>query len=295
MDGQFVVVELQGRLGNQLFQFASGLGIARHRRARLRFLTRRVAIDDLVLPALIGERFRAPTTTELLRVGAVRDGTPAARVLQPLALRAVRLGRRLARRQPPNVVVWEDTGRYRPEVLERDLPLRIVGHLQSERYFADVAREIVEAIRLPDVPPMAHGLPTVGVSFRRGDYNNLRWALPLSYYEDAMRFVTDRLGPVVLVLFGDDRDFVELAGDRLSRFGDVVSGLAAGDDPVTQLAAMVDCDHHVIANSTFAWWGAWLRDQRHEGGRIVVAPSEFRGHDRLPDRWHTIDAGVERI
>jgi hypothetical protein len=56
---------------------------------------------------------------------------------------------------------------------------------------------------------------------------------------------------------------------------------------------MTQCDHAVIANSSFAWWGAWLGEHRHPStDRVVVAPAEYVGGDRVPDRWHTVPAGV---
>jgi hypothetical protein len=296
-DHDFVVVELQGRLGNQLFQFASGYAVARRRDARLLFSARRVPAVDLLLPELIGDLYREPTATELLRVGAWGSDGPAAGLVGSATFHATRGARRLRGASPPSFVVWNDTGRFRPEVFDLDLPVRLVGHLQTERYFVDVAEEIVDAVRLPPVPAAAQpsDRPTVGVSFRRGDYNTLGWALPLTYYERALGLIVERVGPVALVLFGDDPDFVELAGPRLAPFGAVTNALVLGADPIAQLAAMARCHHHVIANSSFAWWGAWLGDQRGEPGRLVVAPTEFVGIDRVPLRWLTLESGVERF
>lgn len=296
-DRDFVIVELQGRLGNQLFQFASGYAVAHRHDARLLFSAQRVPAADLLLPELIGDRYREPTATELLRVGAWDSDRPAAGLVRSATLHATRGMRRLRGKSAPSFVVWNDTGRFRPQVFDLDLPVRLVGHLQSERYFADIATEIVDAVRLPAVPDGAlpDDRPTVGVSFRRGDYNTLGWALPLGYYERALDLIVERVGAVALVLFGDDPDFVELAGPRLARFGHVVNALELGADPVAQLATMARCHHQVIANSSFAWWGAWLGDQRREPGRLVVAPAEFVGVDRVPLRWLTLESGVERF
>jgi hypothetical protein len=65
-----------------------------------------------------------------------------------------------------------------------------------------------------------------------------------------------------------------------------VSG-AAGND-LEELALMAACHHHIIANSTFSWWGAWLNADRD---KVVTAPSRwvsdprYRSVDVVPDAW----------
>ena len=69
--------------------------------------------------------------------------------------------------------------------------------------------------------------------------------------------------------------------------------LELGSDPITQLSAMARCDHAIIANSSFAWWGAWLGDQLASGPhRTVVAPEEYGVPDRFPSRWLTVPSGT---
>jgi len=54
-----------------------------------------------------------------------------------------------------------------------------------------------------------------------------------------------------------------------------------------QMALAAQCDHALIANSTYAWWCAWLGDQRSDERRTVIAPQMLRDWDVdiLPDRW----------
>lgn len=286
-----VVVELSGRLGNQLFQFASGLALARRRGAVLAFDTRQVAPEDLLLPELLGDRFRAATDRELLSVGQLGYDLPLRKVWASTLVRAKRLERRWRGRTRPTVMVWDDTGRYRPAVFDVDLPVFLQGHLQSERYFEDIADEVADSLVWPAhvVERNAELQGATAVSYRRGDYNSLGWALPLSYYDCALKLLAERIGGSPLVLFGDDRAFIELVADRLRVDHEVINALDLDPDPISQLAVMVQCEHHVIANSSFAWWGAWLAEhQSVDREHVVVAPSGYgEGNDRLPSRWLT--------
>ena len=154
-------------------------------------------------------------------------------------------------------------------------------------------RAFVWPVHLPALPP--HGRPTLAVSFRRGDYNIIGSALPWGWYEQAIGMARKKIGEPTLVCFGDDPDFVSLACDRLSATSDVVNAFDLAVDPVAQLFLLAACDHCVLANSTFAWWGAWIGDRRTPPGRprVVIVPAEFAGSgDRVPPRWATIPAGV---
>jgi hypothetical protein len=49
------------------------------------------------------------------------------------------------------------------------------------------------------------------------------------------------------------------------------------------------CDHNIIANSSFSWWGAWLNQNKD---KIVITPNNWFGVqtnlnnlDMVPDNW----------
>jgi hypothetical protein len=173
-----------------------------------------------------------------------------------------------------------------------DLPTQLLGWFQSERYFTHVADEVVEQLRFPEVhlPRSLSARPVVAVSFRRGDYVRLGWQLPFSYYERALDRMTDEVPGATFLVFGDDPEFVRLATDWMTRYGPATNAYDINAGALEQLVLASLCDHAVIANSSFAWWSAWLGDRRAgvDGSRLVLAPEDYRtrfGADLLPDRW----------
>jgi len=94
-----------------------------------------------------------------------------------------------------------------------------------------------------------------------------------------------RIGPELrFFVFSDDPDWVremKIGGDG----AEIVDW--NGERPERDLVLMRYCQHAIIANSSFSWWGAWLGDG-HE--RIVVAPRTWyqglqTSFDIIPERW----------
>ncbi len=183
------------------------------------------------------------------------------------------------------------TPRYRS--IEDGTDLR--GFFQSPRYFpprAILAAELtfrptlLEAATSVLAPWRASGRPVVGVTVRRGDYQlHPDQFLPLwtgDYYDDAIALVAD-LDPVFLVS-SDEPDWcrTRFVGEQFVVV-DTISDQA-------QLALLTRCDHLILANSSFAWWAAWLNGG--DGMRIAAsrwwgeecdAPESTR--DPLPEGW----------
>ena len=137
----------------------------------------------------------------------------------------------------------------------------------------------IEAARLwQDMPPS----PIVSVHVRRGDFEHLGRLLPLEYYEQAVSYVRVIAPSASVAVFSDDIRWAR----RHSIFKDAV--FVEGLPDWADLTLMTMCDHHVCANSTFSWWGAFLSD---DASPIVpwiegVLPDLFR---------HTIEGWREIV
>ncbi len=97
------------------------------------------------------------------------------------------------------------------------------------------------------------------VHVRRGDY--LRPGMPpplrpcpLSYFEEALRLVLAEDRDTHLLVFSDDIGWCR----RNLRLSDAI--YVEGNPDWLDLTLMTRCEHHVCANSTFSWWGAFLSE-----------------------------------
>lgn len=265
-------VILRGGLGNQLFQWALALEL-QHRGRPVVLDTRRTRSERGLAIQLVDNTIPRSTWPSLgWRV----------RGLLPFDMTA--MGYRL---------VEEPSFRFWPGALEEALPQRVLlhGYWQSQCYFSSVhqtvRQRVSEAARqalterglglLREIQSTEH---PVSVHLRRGDFvtnpvaAGYHGILTDDYYTTAL----DRMragGAQRFYIFSDDI----AEANRLFRSADcVVVPHAVADDPLGELELMAACRAHILANSSFSWWGAWL-DTR--SGPVIA-----------PRRWFT-DARID--
>ena len=98
---------------------------------------------------------------------------------------------------------------------------------------------------------------------------NLVGVLPFDYYDKAIKFLTDNIKNPAFYIFSDDIEWVK--NNFKIDFPSVYIQNALDKD-YEDMRLMSQCKHHIIANSTFSWWGAWL-DTNPD--KIVIAPERY--------------------
>lgn len=282
-----ITVRLMGGLGNQMFQYAVGRAIALRRGTRLEL--------DLGWFRHEGNRV---ATQRFFELGCF---TLDARLTE-IPERAFRSWERNPRRAKllrRRTIVREPDGRLRfdPAVLEAPDRTLLIGYWQSEKYFAEIAgiirgefefRSPVTGTNAELAAEIGNATNTVSVHVRRGDYvteGATHGTLPLDYYKRATEFVAGRIDAPTLVVFSDDPTWTRnsLRFEHPTLYVDGNDGHGCED-----LQLMVLCRHHVIANSSFSWWGAWLASAPD---KIVVAPNrwfaraDYDTYDLVPEGW----------
>jgi hypothetical protein len=122
---------------------------------------------------------------------------------------------------------------------------------------------------------------------RRGDYVKHSGSFPpidLQYILPAIRKFMESDPLVKFLVFSDD---IEWCKNNLPSKGIGSWGIeySEGCNEYEDLSKMSSCSHHIIANSSFSWWGAWLG---HNPNKIVVSPSIIRGN------WFGHESGVKQ-
>lgn len=132
---------------------------------------------------------------------------------------------------------------------------------------------------------------SVSVHVRRGDYVTLASAsayhglCTLDYYHRAIRHVAERVANPTLFVFSDDPEWTK--ANLHSPFPTHYVDHNPAGKAFQDLRLMSLCRHHILANSSFSWWGAWL--SRSNGG-LVIAPERWYAVNRptpdlIPARW----------
>ena len=238
------------RLGNQLFQIAAGHALAKRKG------------DQLVIPEWpYAKHFRGPFT-----IGENRH----------------------------RFAMQQNGFHYTPINYNGKLDVGISGYFQSEKYFAcyeDEIRSLFAMNQNSDVreevdmnaSAMAGQGQTCSVHIRRGDFllhPNEHPLVPADWYVRAMNcFHPD----TVFWIFSDDIEWVK-------RNIHAPNVCYQHSSDVSDFFTMSLCTHHIIANSTFSWWAAWLNPSRC---KKVIAPKQWFGptyggwntRDLYPQNW----------
>lgn len=291
-----IIAQLKGGLGNQLFQYAAGRAVAHRCSMPLTLDLSRYEWDPKRCYRL--DRFniqaRPATPSEVAHVtGENRRG------LQGVLFR---FGQKL-KPYHRRTVVREKHFHFDPYSRRIRSATYLEGYWQSDKYFEDIAPILRQELTLKyPLEPINEALArrigeveAVSVHVRRGDYaadpktKQTHGTCTPAYYGDAVEQMRRLLRAPHFFVFSDDISWAEA---NLSFEGPVTYVDHNGQDrDYEDLALMSFCRHHIIANSSFSWWGAWLSDYPD---KHVMAPKRWMRDpqhctkDVVPTTWHRV-------
>ena len=168
------------------------------------------------------------------------------------------------------------------------------GYWQSEKYFSVIANIIRAKFAFPmltdernrAVQDAIANNNAVSLHIRRGDYlrPDMGCSLNIEYYLNAMALMNERVSDPYYFIFSDD---IEWARENIKDGRAMFIDWNIGPNSFVDMQLMSLCSQHIIANSSFSWWGAWLN---RNPSKLVIAPGQWMPGmkdegDVLPENW----------
>ena len=113
--------------------------------------------------------------------------------------------------------------------------------------------------------------------FRRSDYVKLGWEIDLKYYYDALKVLNNNKEKQITIV-SDDSQFSVLISDKLKTLGYKISPFNTKfifPESVNAFATIIKSKNLVIANSSFSWWAASVRNIMGYNNKQVICPKNW--------------------
>lgn len=289
-----IITRLIGGLGNQLFQYAIGRHLAIRNNTELKLdlsafqtydrrkylLSHFQIVECIATPSELRWINQALSVVDYFRY-PIRSFSGSPRILKERAFE------------------------FQADVLSANGDLLLDGYWQSPDYFTDIETIIRQEFRL-NMPidglnrEMAQRISSanaISVHIRRGDYVSMPDAAAfhgvcsLTYYHTALQMMADTIPNPVFFVFSDEPEWVRENLKTKCEMHYVNHN--STDEPQEDLRLMTLCQHHIVANSSFSWWGAWLNLNPE---KQVIAPDPWFANQSvntstlLPNGWKRIAA-----
>lgn len=283
-----IIVKLQGGLGNQLFQYAFGRHLSLKNNTNLKLdisffrnsTLRQYALDKFAISA----QFASLNEFELLKQKSYSRFNRLKKIFLNTGACYMR----------------EENIAFDPSYLNAGPNTALEGYWQCEDYFISSAVQIRKDLEIKIGPSVDNAAllseiktgNSISIHVRRGDYQSpgivsIHGCCTMDYYHEAIKVMASRVDMPFFYIFSDEPDWVERNMQLMPPFKivDINNNNTAYED----LRLMANCKHHIIANSTFSWWGAWLNPNKD---KIVIVPKQWFADKELqssssmiPQNW----------
>jgi hypothetical protein len=288
-----IITNLKGGLGNQMFQYATGLSLAREKNTTHKVETEhfknntdfKKETERVFELDFFNTKYEIASKEEILSV----------KYPYPLISKVLVL---------MNSYLLAHNYIKLPLTLNKgSKDIYLDGYFQSENYFKKYSEKIREEFTLNSkllTKDFHHILKLINdskgnstsVHLRRGDYitnvhaNKHHGVLEDSYYINALELIRKMAKDSKLFVFSDDIEWVKKNLDFLDKSSIFVSEFKFNS--AQEITLMSKCQNNIIANSSFSWWGAWLNQNKE---KIVIAPKNWlkngdgRNKQIVPGDW----------
>lgn len=273
------IIRMSGGLGNQMFQYALYL--------KLISMGREVKFDDVTEYRLANAR---PIMLSVFGIDYPKASREEVIELTDASMRlSCRIRRKIFGRK--SMEYREASVNFDGKVLEQENAY-LCGNYQSEKYFREIEDRVREAFvfRNIEVPGETEELirgyeeqmdacESASIHIRRGDYLDTSdvygGICTDAYYHKAIGYLLEKNPETHFFVFSNDSFWAEKWCEAKAQEWEKSFTVIKGTDEETgylDMMLMSRCKSHIIANSTFSWWGAWLNPR---ADKVVIAPSKW--------------------
>jgi len=282
-----IITQLCGGLGNQMFQYAFGKRLSIHHKTELLLdlswyklnktdTQRNYSLDAFNLP----QHFASPEQIKTI------IGSGNSKLFTIFNLHSRR------------AFIKQQGVAYSEKYTQAPKECYLQGYWQSEKFFEAVKDSVALSFSLNDnilskidqkFLNNIHNSNSISIHIRRGDYINnalthkTHGVCDTGYYLKALEYISKKMKDCHAFVFSDDISWVK-QNLKLP----LPATYSKSYTDYEEMYFMSQCKHHIIANSTFSWWGAWLNESPE---KIVIAPekwfndSSIDSSDLIPTQW----------
>ncbi|MDX2189320.1 MAG: alpha-1,2-fucosyltransferase [Bacteroidota bacterium] len=269
-----IITKLFAGMGNQMFQYAAGKSLAIKWNVPLKLDLQSYKEDDFrefelhyfeIVDEVASENEIAKMTDQ-----------PNNFILQKLHA----FNQRISKKEDKITLLNETSFKYDGRIEEASKNTYLNGHWQHFKYFESVSNEIRSLFQfkqcynydfLAIYEKINKSECSVAIHTRRTDYHSsaLNYTLSIDYYQEAIQLIERKLQKnCTFFVFGEDVVWNQQMFGEMPNTSIICSNWPAAFD--MQLISM--CNHQIIANSTYSWWGAWLNANTE---KLVIMPKQW--------------------
>lgn len=285
-----IITKIYGGLGNQLFQYATGRAISKHFNTEL-------ALDITSFETYNLHKYGLDNFNINQKIASKNE--IAKYIDNSILGKIVRKISHLSSRK----YYHEKTILYDKNVFLTSGNIYIDGYWQSEKYFLSIKDILLQELIAKNIlsgenekiADQIKNSQSISLHIRRGDYvsnlitNQKHGTCGLDYYEAAIQFIITKANHPHFFVFSDDPSWV-IENLKINHPTTYINHNGV-ENNFEDIRLMSLCNHNIIANSTFSWWGAWLNKNEN---KIIIAPKKWfnenkknnpNSADIIPESW----------
>lgn len=287
-----IIIKLKGGLGNQLFQYAIARQLAFTNKTTFKMDVSMFSNYKLhtysIWPLNIEENI---ASEEEIKVFTASPQGKIEGIVRKLLHRSPRRAK---------TYIQEKYFHFDQAILKLPDNIFLDGYWQSEKYFPNVKETLRKEflVKTPAIGKNEKILKqidsgeSINIHVRRANYitnkhtNKIHGTCGINYYKKCISAIAEKVKNPYFFIFSDDPNWTK-NNLKLNYPTIFVTHNDATTD-YEDLRLMTHCKHHIIANSTFSWWGAWLCNNPN---KIIFAPHKWFNDtskdtkDLLPKCW----------